>query len=118
MAFQHQVAGHPASISFSPLSSDGSSLVKPCTPTEYEFYSSTCHTVTREAFAGVWIPEFWGTLKLQPGSVEEAAGRIADASGRIRSEQPDEKEVRPGSFVRITVAFVRPYRELILIYVE
>ncbi|GAA5936513.1 inositol polyphosphate multikinase [Sporobolomyces koalae] len=76
-SFVHQVGGHPSTILSSPLSS--STLIKPASATELAFYQSVAPTLANGQFRREWLPEFYGTLKLQ--------GRV-DGEAAETGEQP------------------------------
>jgi hypothetical protein len=71
-SFTHQVGGHPSTILSSPLSS--STLIKPSSPTELNFYQSLGPRLANGEFMREWCPAFYGTLKLQ---------------GKMKSQQPE-----------------------------
>lgn len=72
--FQHQVSGHSNSIHFLPNSN--SSIIKSSTATERHFYSEVAKTLTDRPFAGVWIPEFWGTVKRKSDGMTRGEGAL------------------------------------------
>lgn len=75
-SFSHQVGGHPSTILSSPLSS--STLIKPASPVELDFYQSLGPTLAGGEFLREWCPAFYGTLRLQ--------GKL-DADGETRDRQ-------------------------------
>ncbi|GAA5953030.1 hypothetical protein JCM3765_003038 [Sporobolomyces pararoseus] len=62
-SFTHQVGGHPSTILSSPLSS--STLIKPASSTELDFYQSLGPSLANGEFMREWCPAFYGTLRLQ-----------------------------------------------------
>ncbi|GAA5987929.1 hypothetical protein JCM10908_007274 [Rhodotorula pacifica] len=86
MAFAHQVGGHADTILASPLSS--STLIKPASERELEFYQSLGPSLAGGRFVHDWTPAFYGTLRAHRASDGSATeGAISAASQP--SGQPD-----------------------------
>ncbi|GAA5971026.1 hypothetical protein JCM11641_004116 [Rhodosporidiobolus odoratus] len=101
MAFAHQVGGHAATILASPLSS--STLIKPSSPRELEFYQSIAPTLNHGNFLSDWTPAFYGTLKLE--------GRVTEQGGAVQKLDPaSEGHVEPEMLVleNLTHRFLHP----------
>ncbi|GAA5863957.1 hypothetical protein JCM3774_004432 [Rhodotorula dairenensis] len=86
MAYAHQVGGHADTILASPLSS--STLIKPASARELEFYQSLGPSLARGRFLERWTPAFYGTLRAH-NSLHGRDGASDSSASPAIAQPPD-----------------------------